>query len=145
MILSEESQKSLDHIRFKVVRQQYDLRGVELQCLKQVFEEIQLVMVKKKVNLNTGCTGCVKTAVNVLYNFVNQHEERTIESNKQVEVKRVEAKVMDVVIDENLKATTVFREPTLAELRVMHPHIKATSVKVFLEKLEDERRGNEAR
>lgn len=127
MILSEESQKSLDHIRFKVVRQQYDFRGVELQCLKQVFEEIQLVMVKKKVKLNIGCAGCIKTAVNVLYNFVNQHEERTIESNKQVEVKRVQKVEIDTT------------ELSLSELRVMHPHIKATSVKVFLQKLEDEK------
>lgn len=127
MILSEESQKSLDYIRFKVVRQQYDLRGVELQCLKQVFEEIQLVMVKKKVKLNIGCSGCIKTAVNVLYNFVNQHEERTIESNKQVEVKRVQTVEIDTT------------ELSLSELRVMHPHIKATSVKVFLQKLEDEK------
>lgn len=138
MILSEESQKSLDHIRFKVVRQQYDLRGVELQCLKQVFEEIQLVMVKKKVKLNTGCQGCIKTAVNVLYNFVNQHEERTIESNKQVEVKRVQTISFDY--HENQKID--FPTPTLAELRLDYPHIKATSVKVFLEKLEDEQRNN---
>lgn len=130
MKLSEDSQKSLDHIRLKVERQQYDLRGIELQCLAQVFEEIQLVMVKKKVVLNTGCSGCVKTAMNVLYNFVTQHEERTSTNVANVEVKKVQTVEIDTT------------ELSLAELRVMHPHIKATSVKVFLEKLEDERRGN---
>jgi len=127
MILSEDSQKSLDHIRFKVERQQYDLRGVELQCLAQVFEEIQFVMVKKKVKLNIGCPGCVKTAINVVYNFIHSHEERTNSNNAKVEVKRVDAPI---------------EQPKLSELRLKYPHIKATSVEVFLQKLEDERRGN---
>ena len=122
MILSESAQKSLDFIRVKVVNQQYDIRGIEAQCLTEVFEEIQLKATGKKVSLNIACNGCIKTAMNVCYNFVQQHEERTVSYT---------ANVTKIEIN---KPTL-----TLAELRTKHPHIKATSVKVFIQKLEDEK------
>lgn len=135
MILSKQSQESLEVIRFKVERQQYDFKGIEAQCLSQVFEEIQWEFCKKKVTLNISCSGCLKTAVNVVLNYINTHEEKT----NLVPANVTEIRVMDVKIDSNLKAETVFRNATLSELRLMHPHIKATSVKVFIQKLEDER------
>lgn len=121
MILSKQSQESLEVIRFKVERQQYDFKGIEAQCLSQVFEEIQWEFCKKKVTLNVGCSGCLKTAVNVVLNYINTHEEKTNLVPANVEIKKVQ------------------RQLSLSELRVMHPHIKATSVKVFMQKLEDER------
>lgn len=121
MTLSKQSQESLEVIRFKVERQQYDFKGIEAQCLSQVFEEIQWEFCKKKVTLNVGCSGCLKTAVNVVLNYINTHEEKTNLVPANVEIKKVQ------------------RQLSLSELRVMHPHIKATSVKVFMQKLEDER------
>lgn len=123
MILSKQSQESLEVIRFKVERQQYDFKGIEAQCLSQVFEEIQWEFCKKKVTLNIGCSGCLKTAVNVVLNYINTHEEKTNLVPANVEIKKVNP------IDDT----------KLSELRKMHPHIKATSVKVFIQKLEDER------
>lgn len=149
MMLSKQAQESLDHIRFKVVRQQYDLRGIEAQCLAQVFEEIQLRMVNKKVTLNIGCSGCIKTAVNVVYNFINQFEERQATESANIEVKRVNNGVKNIILtdkpDNGVKGISFdyhenqkleLRSPTLTELRATYPHIKATSVKVFLEKLD---------
>jgi hypothetical protein len=121
MKLSESAQQSLDLIRFKVEKQQYDLSTIEKNCLKEVFEEIQLVFVGKKVKLDIACSGCIKTAVNICHNFINTHEERT-SINK--------ANVTEVIVKS---------EPTLSELREKYPHIKSTSVKGFLQKLEDEK------
>jgi ABC-type phosphate transport system ATPase subunit len=122
MILSESAQKSLDFIRVKVVNQQYDIRGIEAQCLAEVFEEIQLKATGRKVTLNIGCNGCIKTAVNVVYNFIQQHEERKGLNTANV-----------TKIEVNKPALS------LTQLREKHPHIKATSVKVFMQKLEDEK------
>jgi hypothetical protein len=133
MKLSESAQQSLDLIRFKVEKQQYDLSTIEKNCLKEVFEEIQLVFVGKKVKLDIACSGCIKTAVNICNNFINTHEERT-STNK--------AKVVEVTVKEskaNVTEVIVKSEPTLSELREKYPHIKSTSVKGFLQKLEDEK------
>ena len=130
MILSKQSQESLEVIRFKIEHQQYDFKGIEAQCLSQVFEEIQWEFCKKKVTLNIGCPGCLKTAVNVVLNYINTHEEKTNLVPANVEVKTVQTVIIDTT------------ELSLAELRVLHPNIKATSVKVFMQKLEDERGNN---
>ena len=126
MILSKQSQESLEVIRFKIEHQQYDFKGIEAQCLSQVFEEIQWEFCKKKVTLNIGFQGCLKTAVNVVLNYINTHEEKTNLVPANVEVRNVQP------IDDT----------KLSELRKMHPNIKATSVKVFMQKLEDERGNN---
>ncbi len=78
MKLSKESQDALEVIRFKVEKQQYDLRGVEPNCLKVVFEELQFVFVNKKVRLDLACSGCIKTAMNVVKNYVDFHEPKTV-------------------------------------------------------------------
>lgn len=78
MKLSKEAQDALEVIRFKVEKQQYDLRGVEPNCLKIVFEELQFVFVNKKVKLDIACSGCIKTAMNVVKNYVDFHEPKTV-------------------------------------------------------------------
>lgn len=78
MKLSKEAQDALEVIRFKVEKQQYDLRGVEPNCLKVVFEELQFVFVNKKVKLDVACSGCIKTAMNVVKNYVDFHEPKTV-------------------------------------------------------------------
>ena len=78
MKLSKEAQDALEVIRFKVEKQQYDLRGVEPNCLKVVFEELQFVFVNKKVKLDIACSGCIKTAMNVVKNYVDFHEPKTV-------------------------------------------------------------------
>ena len=78
MKLSKEAQDALEVIRFKVEKQQYDLRGIEPNCLKIVFEELQFVFVNKKVRLDIACSGCIKTAMNVVKNYVDFHEPKTV-------------------------------------------------------------------
>ena len=78
MKLSKEAQDALEVIRFKVEKQQYDLRGIEPNCLKVVFEELQFVFVNKKVKLDIACSGCIKTAMNVVKNYVDFHEPKTV-------------------------------------------------------------------
>lgn len=78
MKLSKEAQDALEVIRFKVEKQQYDLRGVEPNCLKVVFEELQFIFVNKKVRLDVACSGCIKTAMNVVKNYVDFHEPKTV-------------------------------------------------------------------
>lgn len=85
MTLSKESMEALEVIRFKVEKQQYDLKGIEANCLKLVFEELQFTFVGKKVNLDIGCPGCIKTAMNVVKNYVDYHEPKTVRSTKQPE------------------------------------------------------------
>jgi len=80
MKLSKEAQDALEVIRFKVEKQQYDLRGVEPNCLKVVFEELQFIFVNKKVKLDIACSGCIKTAMNVVKNYVDFHEPKTVRS-----------------------------------------------------------------
>ncbi len=101
MKLSKEAQDALEVIRFKVEKQQYDLRGVEPNCLKVVCEELQFVFVNKKVRLDIACSGCIKTAMNVVKNYVDFHEPKT------VRVANVPTKPANVVrVDVNDKLPT---------------------------------------
>jgi hypothetical protein len=82
MTLSKESQDALEVIRFKVEKQQYDLKGIESNCLKVVFEELQFTFVGKKVKLDIDCPGCIKTAMNVVKNYVDFYEPRVIRTKQ---------------------------------------------------------------
>jgi hypothetical protein len=104
MTLSKESQDALEVIRFKVEKQQYDLKGIESNCLKVVFEELQFTFVGKKVKLDIDCPGCIKTAMNVVKNYVDYHEPkviRTKQPEKPASVTRVVVGDTIVVKDEN--------------------------------------------
>lgn len=105
MKLSKEAQDALEVIRFKVEKQQYDLRGVEPNCLKIVFEELQFVFVNKKVKLDIACSGCIKTAMNVVKNYVDFHEPKTVRvanvPTKPANVTRVD--VNDTIVTSEVK------------------------------------------
>lgn len=105
MKLSKEAQDALEVIRFKVEKQQYDLRGVEPNCLKVVFEELQFVFVNKKVKLDIACSGCIKTAMNVVKNYVDFHEPKTVRvanvPTKPANVVRVD--VNDTIVTSEVK------------------------------------------
>lgn len=131
MILSKSAQTSLDFIRLKVTKQLYDFNALEKNALSEVYSEIQLFATGKKVVLNIGCAGCVVSAINVCKNYITFHEPVRVEQVKKADTPANVQRIVYAPID-----TT---ELSLSELRVMHPHIKATSVKVFLQKLEDEK------
>lgn len=105
MKLSKEAQDALEVIRFKVEKQQYDLRGIEPNCLKIVFEELQFVFVNKKVKLDIACSGCIKTAMNVVKNYVDFHEPKTVRvanvPTKPANVTRVD--VNDTIVTSEVK------------------------------------------
>jgi len=130
MKLSESASKSLDYVRPKVIRKDYDFNQIEKLAVAEVWEEIQYNVSGKKRVLSLGCQSCLADASNILLNFINMHEERDTPKT---------ARVFEIKIDEELKEETVVRDVTLAELRAQYPHIKATSVKVFLQKIENEK------
>jgi len=131
MILSQSAQTSLDFIRLKVTKQLYDFNALEKNALSEVYSEIQLFATGKKAVLNISCAGCIVSAINVCKNYVTFHEPARVEAVKKADTPANVQRIIYAPID-----TT---ELSLSELRVMHPNIKATSVKVFLQKLEDEK------
>ena len=142
MKLSESASKSLDFVRSKVVRKQYDFDQVEKLAIAEVWEEIQFNVSGRKKTLAIGCQSCVADASTILLNFINNHEERVITKKADVQsiiIKHdVKAPKVTPLIMEEKNAFKVTPETTLSELRKAFPHIKATSVKVFLQKLKDE-------
>ena len=133
MKLSKEAQDALEVIRFKVEKQQYDLRGVEPNCLKVVFEELQFVFVNKKVRLDIACSGCIKTAMNVVKNYVDFHEPKTVRvaniPTKPANVTRVDVnepqtdlsklsieELQEICKKERIKYHHKSKEPKLIEL-----------------------------
>lgn len=145
MILSESAQISLDLIRHFVEKQHYDLNGVQKMALKEVYEEIQTNIGKPKI-LDTSCSGCIKTAVNICKNFVDFHEERrTVKAldAKPSEPAKVERKSVSDSIDErvDLKQLTI---PELQDIckeqgiKFHHKAKEATLIELILNKQNEE-------
>lgn len=105
MILSESAQTSLNLIRDFVVKQHYDLNAIQKAALKEVYEEIQSNIGRPK-KLDTSCSGCVKTGVNVLKNYIDFHEPvNTVKKSTPklpTEPAKVERKTVSESIDERV-------------------------------------------
>lgn len=130
MTLSESSAKSLDFIRTKVEKQLYDLNILEKAALKEVFEEIQYEVTKRKVTLDTSCSGCIKSAVNVCFNFVKFHEVRKASKpEKPITPANVDR------VSTNTPPKEDYSKLSLPQLRALFPKIKDTSKEGFIEKI----------
>ena len=69
-----------------------------------------------------SCGGCIGGVYKTLNNWFDNYEQR------RSKAKPVKTKVIEVTED----------KPKLSELRKQYPHIRATSVSKFLEKIEEE-------
>jgi hypothetical protein len=151
MTLSKESMEALEVIRFKVEKQQYDLKGIEANCLKVVFEELQFTFVGKKVNLDIGCPGCIKTAMNVVKNYVDYHEPKTVRLTKQPEqpanVTRVKVGDEKPTVQESIDEQIDLKQLTVPQLQAIckeqgikfhHKAKEATLIQLILDKQNEE-------
>jgi len=148
MTLSKESMEALEVIRFKVEKQQYDLKGIEANCLKLVFEELQFTFVGKKVKLNIDCPGCIKTAMNIVKNYVDFHEPRVIRTKqpeKPANVTRVTVK--EKTVQESIDEQIDLKQLTIPQLQAIckeqgikfhHKAKEASLIQLILDKQNEE-------
>lgn len=84
------NKESLNQIREKVSKKEYDFRSQELLHLEEAYYELNMAVFKKKKVLDKSCSSCVITAVNQLYNYITYHEVEAVKPEKQASVVRVE-------------------------------------------------------
>jgi hypothetical protein len=132
-----EAIESLNAIREKIAIRKYDFSKVELLHLEAVYAEITKQSMGKMKVLDKGCSSCIASAANIVYNYITFHEPKEIEVEKILPVKDVETVIVEVSGNE-------LEDLSLSELRELYPDIKATSVKRFIEKVrESESQGND--
>lgn len=125
-----ESIDSLNAIREKVSIRKNDFNKHELLHLAEVYAEItQKSMGKAKV-LDTGCSSCIASAANIVYNYITFHEPKEIEVEEMLPLNEVNTVIVEVSGNE-------LEDLSLSELRQLYPDIKATSVKKFIEKVRE--------
>ena len=125
-----ESIDSLNAIREKVSIRKNDFNKHELLNLAEVYAEItQKSMGKSKV-LDMGCSSCIASAANIVYNYITFHEPKEIEVEEMLTLDEVNTVIVEVSGNE-------LEDLSLSELRQLYPDIKATSVKKFLEKVRE--------
>jgi len=130
---------ALAKIKAKVLSNELSYNNNEWLSLAYVTREINKVLFNRVRELKRGCSGqCVASAVKVIANFIKQTEtEDNQESQSKVIRVKVNNKQPERMIDNSMKSPDdeVYQRPKLKELRAEHPHIKATSVDVFIQKL----------
>lgn len=157
-----DSIDSLNAIRQKVTTRQTDFNQKELLLLEEVYSEIQEKFVgKKNVTLDKGCSSCISSAANIVFNYINFYEPKQIEIEKPIPVEDVEvvleeigaikidySKVLDPSSDkkENTKVIELpgskeLKDMKLKDLRKLHPNIKARSVEEFIHELKQSQNG----
>lgn len=105
-----DSIDSLNAIRQKVTTRQTDFNQKELLLLEEVYSEIQSKFVgKKNVILDKGCSSCISSAANIVFNYINFHEPRQIEIEKPIPVEDVE-KVLQALKNNNGKTLVAFTD-----------------------------------
>lgn len=117
----------LEAIRTKVEKRQIDYTKTELDCLKAVYDDIQK-QIGSKMRLNTSCSSCVVSGMNIVHNYIKFHELPEAPVSAKAKVTKVVISSGEVNLDEGL---------SLKELRAKYPGIKSNSVEGFLKKLED--------
>ena len=163
-----ESTEELEVIRPKAKRKDVDLNDMEKQCLSVVYEEITKKVQKvKRATLNLSCSSCVRSAINLVYNYITYHEEREVEvPQEKAKVTIVENQLpqYEVVIDEDEstgvdrieftsdayvdakqftfptdldKPEKLYADKTLKELRELFPDIKKRSKEDFIQAIKD--------
>jgi len=103
--------ESLEVVRGKCKSRNVDFKGEELRHLNVVFMELQKSYGNKFVRpLDQSCSSCIVSAMNAIHNYIVNEEPKVEEKPKE-------------------------RYKSLKQLRILHPHIKATSVNKFMELL----------
>jgi hypothetical protein len=98
-----------------------------------------------KVEINTDKADPEKWANVPELAFMFEDVEEVKVKKAEIKIEKHEVKEPEKMIDNSAKSPDdeVYEKPTLKELRAEYPHIKATSVEGFLQKLEAERNGKE--
>lgn len=125
-----ESIDSLNAIREKVSIRKNDFNKIELLNLAEVYAEITSKSMGKAKVLDTGCSSCIASAANIVYNYITFHEPKEIDIEQIKPLDEVNVVVVEVSGNE-------LEDLSLSELRQLYPEIKATSVKKFLEKVRE--------
>jgi hypothetical protein len=127
-VIKLESIESLDKIRQKITTRQIDFSKDELLHLEEVYTEIQKQVTGKVKILDKGCSSCISSAANIVYNYVMFHEPKEIDIEATLPIKEVETVIKEVSGKE-------LEDLSLTELRTLYPNIKSTSVAKFIEKV----------
>lgn len=125
-----ESIDSLNAIREKVSIRKNDFNKTELLQLAEVYAEITSKSMGKAKVLDTGCSSCISSAANIVYNYITFHEPKEINIEQIKPLDEVNTVIVEVSGNE-------LEDLSLSELRQLYPEIKATSVKKFLEKVRE--------
>lgn len=125
-----ESIDSLNAIREKVSIRKNDFNKIELLNLAEVYAEITRKSMGKAKVLDVGCSSCIASAANIVYNYITFHEPKEIEVEEMLPLDEVNTVIVEVSGNE-------LEDLSLSELRQLYPDIKATSVKKFLEKVRE--------
>lgn len=125
-----ESIDSLNAIREKVSIRKNDFNKTELLQLAEVYAEITSKSMGKAKVLDTGCSSCISSAANIVYNYITFHEPKEINIEEIKPLDEVNTVIVEVSGNE-------LEDLSLSELRQLYPEIKATSVKKFLEKVRE--------
>src|SRR6186713_997747 len=113
-----DSIDSLNAIRQKVTTRQTDFSKKELLQLEEVYIEIQEKRVgKKNVILDKGCSSCISSAANIVFNYITFHEPKEIDIEKPIPAEKVNVVVKEVSGNE-------LQDLSLKELRQLYPNIK---------------------
>lgn len=125
-----ESIDSLNAIREKVSIRKNDFNKHELLHLTEVYAEITEKSMGKAKVLDVGCSSCIASAANIVYNYITFHEPKEIEVEEMLPLDEVNTVIVEVSGNE-------LEDLSLSELRQLYPDIKATSVKKFIEKVHE--------
>lgn len=125
-----ESIDSLNAIREKVSIRKNDFNKHELLHLAEVYAEITKESMGKAKVLDVGCSSCIASAANIVYNYITFHEPKEIEVEEMIPLDDANIVIVEVSGNE-------LEDLSLSELRQLYPEIKATSVKKFLEKVRE--------
>jgi hypothetical protein len=139
MIQITDNKQSLEVVRLKCTKRQTDFNADELRHLNLVWLEVNKKLGKQHTKpLDQSCSYCVITAMNTVHNYIMFEEPK--HGTKEIKLNEVD-ETKDWDSDNTYPEKGLLNEtpkPTLKELRAAHPHIKATSVEVFLQKLNEQ-------
>jgi hypothetical protein len=129
-IINLESIDSLNVIRQKVATRQIDFSKDELLHLEEVYIEIQKKATGKTKVLDKGCSSCIASAANIVYNYITFHEPKEFSIEENIPSEDINIVLKEVAGDE-------LDDLSLSELRELYPNIKSTSKEGFLKKVRE--------
>lgn len=106
---TEDFYTAIEKVKSKVLAKDLVYSKEEFLHLAYAYKEMNSVLFNRKSELKKGCGGCLKTAVKVLGNFINQN---------YVEPKEGKAKVNRVVVGTSISDLLERGEATLEPVRI---------------------------